>query len=71
MDSCSSKKVRVVVKKQMADLLEAEPKVAQELVEIIEKATIKELNEKIKQMAEKKKYKLGGQNKQTLVVHKA
>ena len=54
------KMVRMVKDKDMADLLEAEPKVAQELAEIIQSTTIKEINDKLKRISEKKKYKSYG-----------
>ena len=56
----SGKMVRMVKDKDMADLLEAEPIIAQELAEIIQSTTVKEINDKLKQVSEKKKYKSFG-----------
>ena len=52
-------------------MLEAEPKIAQELTEIIQKTSSQEIIDSIKAMQVKKKYKVKGKNKTAMIIKKS
>ena len=60
ISSISDKVLRVVQNKDLADLLEQNPEVAQELHQILTQISVEDLIRKMKNMSSKRKFKEDG-----------